>query len=207
MHKILLAGNLAVHSVRQPPAESNHTLRYGVNLVTLQAFAKLWFLWLKDVSFKGSSFNYESSLQSPTCLDSGDSTWHKETHFLIMFHSFLSTSLSLIPCMWYTGSRSPHYIPWVRWLPFLCPLFTIIFFERCFLCNHGQLCWVFTFVVVRINILSFLKHPGGFSKPFDFQLFFCGFLLAPFWTCLAVSDLIDTSVRIIFIFLHLLLSF
>lgn len=181
VHKILLARNQAEHSICQPPAERIHAPSYRVNLVTLQSFARLWFLWLKDVSFKGSSFHYESSLHSSTCLDLEDSTWHKKTHFLITFYSFLSTTLSLIPCMWYTGTRSPDWIPWARWLTFSCRLFMfpIISSKRCFLCNHGQFPWLIPFVAVCINIFSFLKYPVGFSKPFDFQLFFCdSFFLA-----------------------------
>lgn len=85
---------------------------------------------IQGCTFKGSSSNHKSSLHSSTCLDSEDSTWHKETYSLIMFYSFLSTALSLIPCMWWACSKSSDYPPWAHILASLFPFFTIITPER-----------------------------------------------------------------------------
>lgn len=173
-------------------------------LVTLQSLSGSDF-WDSGCVFE-RLFSQQQIVPSLILLfGSGDSTWHKETHFLITFHSFLSITLF----------NSLHVVRWLQvlWLytvsldaHILCSLFTIVTLERFFFVILVS----FTdssFVMVSIDIFfSPLKHPIGLSKPFDFQLFHCDFLMVPFSTCLAVSDLADTSIRIVS-FTHLLLSF
>ena len=110
----------------------------AVNSITQQALAGLWFLWFSHVPFKGSSSNGKSSLHSYACWGSEDSTWHWETHSLITFYSFLSATLSLIPCMWRAYSKSSDYIPWAHILQSLCP-FSPLSLHRDFLHNLGPL--------------------------------------------------------------------
>lgn len=117
----------------QQRAETEGELRHPTGI-----FARVWFLSFRHVPFKGSSSNCKSSLHSSTCLDSEDSTWHKETHSLITFYSFLSTTVSLIPCMWWAYLKSPDYIPRVHILESLCP-FSLLSLRRDFLWNLGQL--------------------------------------------------------------------
>lgn len=203
VHEILLACNPTGHSICQSPAESDHALRYS-ELVTRLTVSGSDF-WDSGCVFE-RLFSQQQMVPSLILLfGSGDSTWHKKTHFLITFHSFLSITLF----------NSLHVVCWLQvlWL-YTLSLHAHTFValvhhyhsREVFLCNLGQLYWLILCDGQYWYLFPPLKHPVGLSKPFDFQLFYCDFLTVPFSTCLAISDLADTSIRIVYL-THLLLSF
>lgn len=67
VHEILLAWSPTGHSNCQPPAESDHALRYRVSL-SLDRHCQALISGTRDVSLKGSSANSRSFLHSSSCL-------------------------------------------------------------------------------------------------------------------------------------------